>query len=245
MQVTREIAIRRGTFGPEVNASIYDKWFTPPPSHFLRYAIRKYRLDNRAVIDVGSAYGHNLCHLGPNSFGVEIHPAAAAWANAVGLNTICGDMEVVQVPKASAVWCRDVLEHADSPHLLLRRLSTILEDGGLAFLALPLTNFGRHFGRVTGKFRGYRAEDHVNFFTAPTLRWTVERAGFEVVELTMGLGAIADRLLMEVAPACLIVARKIGGWEYHPKSTRQTLDGQPGRKEIPLHEIGFTDISQP
>ena len=232
----RRTAIARGTFAPEVNAAIFDKWFRPPPSHFLRYALRKYRLDQRAVVDVGSAYGHALRRFGPGSYGVEMNPAAAEWSNAIGLPTLCGDMEQIEVPKVSAAWCRDVLEHADSPHLILRRLWGVLEDDGLTFLALPLTNAGRHLARFSSKFRGYAAADHVNFFTAPTLRLTIERAGFEIVELTMGFGPVVDRLFLGLAPACLVVARKIPGWEYAPKSTRCTVKG---RKDRPLHEIGL------
>jgi SAM-dependent methyltransferase len=216
--------------GSEVNAAILERWFAPPPAHLLRYAVRKYRLDERSVVDVGSADGHALLHFGPGSYGVELNPELAAWSRSIGLEVHCGDMETIEVPRVSAAWCRDVLEHADSPHLLLRSLARVIDDDGLVFLALPLTNPGRFLGRFLQRFRGYAAADHVNFFTATTLKWTVERAGFEVVEMTMGFGCIADRFLLGVAPACLVVARKMPYWEYHPKSTRQTVAGRSARK---------------
>jgi SAM-dependent methyltransferase len=233
MQHTREAVIRAGSFEAEINAAIWDKWFTAKPSHFLRYAVRKYGLDKRSVADVGSAYGHALQFFGPGSFGIEMNPGAAAFSQAIGQTTYCGEFEKVDIPRVSAAWCRDVLEHVDSPHLLLRRLWDVLEDDGLAFLALPLTNAGRHLGGLSRHFRGYTAEDHVNFFTAPTLRWTVERAGFEIVELTAGFGRVVDRLALGFAPACLVVARKVPDWEYSLKSTRRS--GIVARKDMDLH----------
>lgn len=236
MEMTREAIIAAD---PVAGAEIFDKWFAAPPTHFLRYAIRKYGLDKRSVVDVGSSYGHALRRFGPGSYGVEMNPEAAEWARSIGLTTYCGDMESIDAPKVSAAWCRDVLEHVDSPHLLMRSLSRVLEDDGLAFLALPLTNYGRFLGRFSRRFRGYAAADHVNFFTATTLHWTIERAGFEVVEMTMGFGPLVDKLALSFAPAVLVVARNIPGWEYAAKSTRKTVDGKPGRKDMPLRKIGY------
>lgn len=234
MFMDRQQVIAAGTYAPDQNARIFDKWIAPPPSHFLRYAIRQYGLGNRSVADMGSAFGHALRRFGPGSYGIEMNPGAAQWAQAMGLTVYRGDFGEVETPPVSAVWCSNVLEHVDSPHLTLRRIARSLEDGGLAFLVLPLTNSGRHLGRFWARFRGYTAADHVSFFNATTLRWTVERGGFEVVELTTGCGKLADALLMGVSPACLVVARKIPGWEYAAKSTRKTVGGMPGRKDITL-----------
>lgn len=238
--ITRDIALASGTFGPVENGEIYDKWFNDGPSHFLKYAIQKYDLQSRSVIDVGSAYGHALRWFGPGSFGVELNPETAAWANAVGLKTLCVDMEIGDVPQASAIWCRDVLEHADSPHLILRRLWWALEDEGLAFLALPLTNPARHLGKLSRAFNGWAAADHINFFTDATLRETLRYAGFDVVELTMGFGPFVDAFGLPFAPACVAVARKKPGWEYPAKSTRE-VDGKGyQRKTGALHRLGFS-----
>lgn len=230
--ITRQTAIERGTFSPDINAGIYDKWFTRPPSHFLGYAIKRYGLGSRSVIDVGSAFGHALPHFGAGSYGVEMNPSCAAWANAVGLTTVCGDMESIDVEPVSAVWCRDVLEHADSPHLILRRLWWALEDNGQAFLALPLTNLGRHLGRLSNHFRGYAAADHVNFFTTPTLHHTIERAGFKVEAITA-----AAPIPLWLAPACLAVARKVRPWNYPKKATRMTDGRKTRRKDQALHAL--------
>lgn len=126
-----------------------------------------------------------------------------------------------------------MLEYVDSPHRTLRQLAGALHDDGILLIAVPLTNAGRHLRFLSARFRGYLAVDHVNFFTTPTLRMTVERAGFEVMEITTGFGSLADRLLLWMAPACLLIARKREGWEYHPKATRTVA----GRKEAALHHL--------
>lgn len=239
MKITRDDAIARGTFAPEENAAIFDKWFRSGPSHFLEYALTVYRLKERSVIDVGSSYGHALRWFGPGSYGVELNPEAAEWANAVGLETICADMEQGEFRPVSAVWCRDVLEHADSPHLILRRIWHALDADGLAFLALPLTNPSRHLGRFIGAFNGWAAADHINFFTDATLRETIRFAGFEVVEITVGFGPVADAVCLPFAPACLAVARRIADWEYPAKSTRETAGKGYRRKDIASHRLGF------
>jgi len=188
---------------------------------------------------VGSSYGHWLRFFGPGSYGVELNQEAAAWANASGLHTFCGDMEHIDTPEVDAVWTCDVFEHVNSPHLFLRAISRPLRDEGLAFIALPLMSPLRHLAPNEIHFRGWRAADHINFFTPATLRATVEFAGFEIVEMTMGKGRLLDRLGLWAAPECLVVARKIRGWEYAAKSARCTLNGRSGFKDVPLRKIGY------
>ncbi|WP_423141401.1 class I SAM-dependent methyltransferase [Parablastomonas sp. CN1-191] len=237
--LSRDDIVARGPAGPAVNAAIYDKWFAPPPTRLLAYAMRAYRLDRLSVADVGSSYGHALRHFGPGSYGVEINPEAAAWATAVGLTTCTGDIETIAAPPVDAVWARDVIEHVDSPHLALRGMARLLKADGLAFVVAPLIGPGRLLGPLSARFRGFEAKDHVSFFTAGTLRWTVKRAGFDIVEITIGKHRWLDRLAVTLTPQCLVVARKIADWDYDAKSARCLDGGRTARKDKALRAIGY------
>lgn len=220
------------------DAAIVAKWFGRPPPHFQRYAIRRYGLDRLAVADVGCAYGSALQHFGRGSYGVELNPEAAAWARAHGLDVHCGDMERIAAPAVDAVWCCDVFEHVDSPHLFLRAIARILRPEGLAFITVPLMSPLRRLAPRQRHLRGWAAADHVNFFTPATLRATIAYAGFEIAEMTMGKGRFLDAVGMWAAPECVVVARKIAGWDYARKSSRCLTHG---RKDMPLRDIGYAD----
>ena len=235
--MTRDHFIQHGTFSPDENAAIFDKWFTGKPSHFLAYALRRYGLASKSVGDVGSAYGHAISLFGPGSYGLELNPHCVAFANAVGLTTYPRNAEtgdLSELPRVDAVWCRDVLEHVDSPHILLRKLWYLLKDDGLAFVVVPMTSglrALRHFKPFHRRTSGFLAADHRNFFTAATLRLTCERAGYEVHELTAGIpvvGRLVDRLFIGAAPTVLAVLKKVPGWEYNGKSTRRAANNAAG-----------------
>jgi SAM-dependent methyltransferase len=236
--IDRASFIARGTFAPDDNAAIFDKWFTSRPSHFLRYALRRYALHRKSVVDVGSGYGHALRLFGPGSYGLDISPKSTAFANAVGLTTHQLDAErgdLTCLPHVDGVWCRDVLEHVDSPHVLLRKLWYLLKDDGLAFIVVPMVNglrFLRHIPALHRRTAGYLAADHRNFFTPATMRLTCERAGYRITELTAAipvLGRLADITPLNLcAPSMLAVIAKDPDWDYASKSTRRAAPNLVG-----------------
>jgi SAM-dependent methyltransferase len=233
--LSRDEIVARGAFAPERNAAIFDKWYTPSPSHFLRYALKKYSLDRKVAVDVGSGFGHALRRFGAGSYGLELNEGSALFSASVGLTVFRRDAErddLSDLPKADAVWCRDVLEHVDSPHTLLRKMWYLLRDEGLAFFVVPMVHklrVLRHLAPLQRRLGGYLAEDHRNFFTVSSLRLTCERAGYDVTELTAGLGPVVDGTpLIELAPSVMAVLRKSANWEYSPKSTRRAAPNLMG-----------------
>jgi SAM-dependent methyltransferase len=234
INIPREDFIAKGTMSPAENGHVYDKWFTTGPSHYLQYVLSNYDLANKAVVDVGSSYGHALAMFGPGSYGIELNATSASFANAIGLTTYKADAErddLAHLPKVDAIWCRDVLEHVDMPHVLLRKLWYLLKDDGIAFIVVPLVGglrFLRHIPALHRRFGGYLAEDHRNFFTLETLRLTGERAGYQV-QVASGFGPVIDKTpLIRLVPSGLAILRKMPTWEYTKKSTRQAADNELG-----------------
>lgn len=77
--------------------------------------------------------------------------------------------------------CNQVLEHISETDVVLRQLYRVLRPGGLLILGVP--NEGCLLAQTRNHFLQRsisRRTDHVNFFTASTLRNEIERTGFTV-----------------------------------------------------------------
>ena len=81
----------------------------------------------------------------------------------------------------------DIVEHLPRPVQTLREALSLLRPGGQLLLSVP--NFGHWYPRVRvflGAFgydrRGILDDTHLRFFTRRTLRHTVKRAGFDILE---------------------------------------------------------------
>lgn len=128
------------------------------------------------VLDVGCGGG-----AGPPEpfvpYGIEISkalhelsaPAMAARGGEVIHGPAAEAITAFQDRFFSGVILRSVLEHEVQPKRLLGEVARVLEDGGKAYVRVP--NFGS-INRVVngGKWCGFRHPDHVNYFTAASLR---------------------------------------------------------------------------
>ncbi|MBU0515693.1 MAG: class I SAM-dependent methyltransferase [Proteobacteria bacterium] len=237
-----------GPLSPDENERIFETVYAPGPRRALRPPLQQYGLGAARVLDVGCDYGQGLIHFGPGSMGIEVHATAADFAQGIGLPVLRGDLldqgPANQIPAETfdAVWCYAVLEHLSAPHSALMFFRSRLKDDGLLFLGLPMMPVSRIFepyARLISRLvhgrpmpMSYTAADHVNSFTPKTVRFMVERAGFEV---TRQAGFVSARPLVNRAynllagPArdvVVTVARKMTEWDYPPGSTRTlTADG--------------------
>jgi SAM-dependent methyltransferase len=135
--------------------------------------------------------------------------------------------------QVDAVWCSAVIEHVDSPHILLRKLHLLLKPRGLLLLfapILPLVPMLRHLPKYGSNFTSHLHEDHVSAFTRQTLRFACERAGFETVEVTALYRpplSIFNHVLFLPA-TCMYVGRARAGWNYPAKSSRLVVRNAKG-----------------
>jgi SAM-dependent methyltransferase len=145
------------------------------------------------VLDLGCGTGRFVAALrdaGADAVGVELAETALrrARANAPG-----ADLRLVE-PDGSLpldhgsvdlVWCSEVLEHvADTEHLLLE-VRRVLRPAGRLLVTVPF--HGRVKGALIALLRFDAHFDplgqHLRFYTAGSLRTTLERAGFDAVQV--------------------------------------------------------------
>lgn len=157
------------------------------------------------ALDLGCGDGRNLQKLrgaGLRCVGVDYNVLRLARTpGAGGYDFIfMADAKDLPVPDEyfDVVYCDQVLEHVTQPAELLHTVRRILKPRGVLILGVP--NEGCWYFQL--KFRLKPSllanTDHVNFFTARTLRGLLEDSGLRVREMfgvTWGLPATGDRLL--------------------------------------------------
>lgn len=144
-------------------------------------------VDDRAspVLDVGTATGSLLVALRDIGFtdlhGVEPSVEAARKAReAHGLDVIAGDARAARKWSAgfSVVSLIAVLEHLVDPAEALREAADLLDAGGTLFLLVPdASRFSDHLDAPYQEF----SVEHINYFTAASLRNLLASVGLEVV----------------------------------------------------------------
>lgn len=211
----------------EETKKIWEKYFKFMPMK-LALPLVKYRLDNKKVLDIGSAWGEFLIHFGPGSKGIEVLPESVKFSRAIGLDVSDYNFEDKwrENPKSfDAVWCSNVMEHVVAPHLLLRRFHDALKSDGLIFIRVPTIPSNWLYiklNRILLGFLGYEALQHINAFTRKTAEFTVERAGFKIIESNaflpknIILNKILNPFLKDAISFITIVGRKVP-FEYHQK----------------------------
>ena len=145
------------------------------------------------VLDLGCGTGRFVAALrdaGADVVGVELAETALRRAR---VNAPGADLRLVE-PDGSLpldhgsvdlVWCSEVLEHvADTEHLLLE-VRRVLRPGGRLLVTVPF--HGRVKGALIALLRFDAHYDplgqHLRFYTRSSLRTTLERSGFDAVQV--------------------------------------------------------------
>ena len=223
----KERIFKNSTLGFTATEKIWKKYFRFIPMK-LALPLRKYHLDNKKVLDIGSAWGEFLIHFGNGSRGIEVLPESVTFAKAIGLDVDEYNFEDEWRENSQsfdAVWCSNVLEHVVAPHLLLRRFHDALKPNGLIFIRVPTIPSNWFFLKLNKLFLGflgYEAVQHINAFTRKTIEFTIERAGFKIIESNCFLpqnrilNKILNPFLKDAMSFITVVGRKVP-FEYHQK----------------------------
>jgi SAM-dependent methyltransferase len=232
----RTHVLERGCHDARENERIFEKWFARAPKVVFRRAASRFGLRDKTLCDVGCCYGANLFFARPGSYGLEVNADYVRFARGLGLTVHERDVvedDLTDLPRVDAVWCGSVIEHVDSPHILLRKLHLLLKPGGLLMLFAPVVPpvaALRRLPKYGSNFTSHLHDDHVSAFVPKTLRFTCERAGFETVELTALYRApfsLLDRVLFLPA-TCMYVGRARDGWDYPANSVRRAAPNAKG-----------------
>jgi len=146
---------------------------------------RRFELNGGTVYDIGCGDGEFLkvlCEAAPDVSGVGIDPSCHPTQDGNFRLTKGTPDEASLLPDARLVILRHVLEHIDDPVGFLTRLREAAPDAPF-FIEVPDFNWIL----TNGAFWDFTYE-HCNYFTLPTLRLTLETAGFSVVEQHRSFG---------------------------------------------------------
>jgi SAM-dependent methyltransferase len=117
--------------------------------------------------------------------GVEPSAFAAEHARReFNLDVVEQDLLTADLPAGSfdAVVLGDVIEHLTDPLAALEHIRSLLSEGGVVYLTLP--DSGSRLARVLGARWWSILPTHVQYFSRRSITTLLERAGFDVLEIT-------------------------------------------------------------
>jgi SAM-dependent methyltransferase len=146
----------------------------------------------RDVVDIGCGDGRFLDILRRQNSdwrlcGVELNKRAAAAARSKGYLVAMGDFESEEIPWAEGTFdlalLHQVLEHTRDPRNVLKRIASILKEGGALSIETPdveSLDFQLFKKRYWG---GYHIPRHFYLFNKSSLADLLQEEGFEVVHM--------------------------------------------------------------
>ena len=193
--------------------------------HRVAFALERWPLERSAVLDVGCSFATCLIHFGPGSLGIDNSREAIEFCRSLELDAELVDVDdeaLDAVPDGAFdfLWVSDILEHLESPRLLLRSLRPKLRARGRLLLhtsVLPRNPLARTAFRRLGR-APFDADVHYHQFTVDTIRHLLERSGYHSTATTVPVPAryapvsrwlpagVAPRVIVEAVPDAEIEA---------------------------------------
>lgn len=146
--------------------------------------IEKYHLEGRKFIEIGCGRGEFLTVLSDfpvKAFGIEHNKDLAAIACQNGLHVFEGFVEdkdsVIVNGPYDAFLSFNFLEHQPDPNGMLQGIYNNLTNDGMGLITVPSWEY------ILGHDGYYELiRDHIAYYTFDTLRFALEKNGFEVLE---------------------------------------------------------------
>jgi len=186
-------------------------------------------LNQKTVFDIGCSNGEFLIHFGQNSLGITIIQDEVDRGKSRGLNIQHGNIEYdddINVPENSfdVIFANNLLEHLYSPHKFLNKIKKYLKKDGLLILGVPCIPILRCLLNFN-KFRGSLAISHINFFNRYTLIKTVEKSGWNILNVRgfYFKNKIMDHFLDLIYPHFYVVAQVNHDFKYSAKRVRSLI----------------------
>jgi SAM-dependent methyltransferase len=189
--------------------------------------VKTFQLRGKSVLDIGCSYGEFLIHFGKGSTGVCLSHDEVAFGLTKNLDIRYGNVEAdsfVLENQYDVIFANNIFEHMYSPHHFLIKIRQYLKPDGILILGVPAVPKITSLVKLP-KFKGSLAVEHINFFTRDTLKYTVERGGWEV-EGVRGFhfyNPVIDTLLNPVYPHFYVIAKPIKGFAYPERRLKELL----------------------
>ena len=153
-----------------------------------RHRVERYVQPGR-LLDIGSGDGrfvHHMANHGWEATGLDFSPAAQEFAHQFrsGARFLQGSLDDYAFPSSSldliTLW--QVLEHIGEPRPLLRTCHGLLKRGGMLVASVPNID-GLSSWLTKERWWGLDLPCHLVHYSPSTLRCSLERAGFRVVDI--------------------------------------------------------------
>ncbi|MFH1565485.1 MAG: class I SAM-dependent methyltransferase [bacterium] len=152
---------------------------------FWKKLIQKYAAQCKKIIEAGCAYGGLLYELqqeGYDVIGIEPDAKTADWAREkFNIDVKQGLFPDVNLPKCDLFLAFDVLEHSYKPAEFMKKVSDILNPGGIAIIQVPIDRydfkppFGERFDDI------FNDVEHMFLFTDKAMEELTKRAGLKII----------------------------------------------------------------
>lgn len=168
-----------------------------------------------SLLDVGCWVGFLLAEARDRGWDVlGLEPSRFASEHArerLGLEVQMADLFTADIGgrRFDAVVLGDVIEHLVRPGEALRKIRALSADGAVLHLALP--DAGSRWARLMGAHWWSVIPTHVQYFTRQSITLTLERHGWQVIEIHTAPKAFSVRYYLE----------RIGG--YSPRLSRAAV----------------------
>lgn len=158
------------------------------------------------LIEIGCAHGFflDLAEEYFNTKGFDISQDAINYArNVLNLNAECEDFLIAPIKRNSTdivvMW--DVVEHLPNPDLYIKKISSILQEGGI--FCLTTGDIGSLNARLRReKWRQIHPPTHLHYFSKTTICQLLNKYGFDVQKITY---EEVRRSLIQIAYSILVL----------------------------------------
>jgi len=174
----------------------HKNWFSNPDYklfNFISHEISKMKKKTPLkVLDIGCGKGDLLKYLKKNDDTLELYGLDLSHNTSEGVHFIQGDILKDEIEGKFDVVCNiAVLEHVNSPHLFIEKISKLLNPGGMLVIVTDndcatmyrVARMLRKLGFSTAYDRMYMLH-HLQCFSHRSLRMLLENHGFEIIEHT-------------------------------------------------------------
>ncbi|HOW28803.1 MAG TPA: class I SAM-dependent methyltransferase [Elusimicrobiota bacterium] len=176
-------------FYKETESARRDKIFRPRALDVAQTAHKYFNTKSLSIVDIGSGYGTFLEELrNTGAFdpieGIEPSPDLASVCEKKGFKTFRSSVEDVKMGSRFDIATNfELFEHLFSPRMFLQAVHQVLKPGGILYMT-TLSGQGFDLLLLRERSKSISPPHHINFINPESLVHCLNRAGFDVLEIS-------------------------------------------------------------